>query len=80
MPARPASSKKTVPLVRMLVTLGLVGGIAASAVQFYRHPTETFNSLLRTRMLLAGRVKRDVMLMGWRCAIFAPGNVVHRWC
>ncbi|MHB8599244.1 MAG: alpha/beta fold hydrolase [Ktedonobacteraceae bacterium] len=72
MSARLASSKKTVPLVPALVTLGLVGGVAASTVQFYRHPTETFNSLLRTRMLLTGareeRCDVDGLAMRYFCA------------
>jgi pimeloyl-ACP methyl ester carboxylesterase len=54
MPNKATSSKRSVPLVPTLITLGLVGGVAALAAQFYRRPIETFNGLLRAGMLLAG--------------------------
>ena len=35
------SPRRIVPLVPTLVTLGLAGGVAAFAAQFYRRPTES---------------------------------------
>jgi pimeloyl-ACP methyl ester carboxylesterase len=61
------SPKRIVPLVPTLITLGLAGGVAAFAAQFYRRPTETFNGILRTRMLLMGAREEtsDVGGPGW---------------
>ncbi|HVB21862.1 MAG TPA: hypothetical protein VNG51_07960 [Ktedonobacteraceae bacterium] len=54
MPDKSTIPKKSVPLVPAFITLGLAGGAAAFASQFYRHPTGTLNTLLRTHMLLTG--------------------------
>jgi abhydrolase domain-containing protein 6 len=49
-----ASSKKPLPLLPALTALVATGGLAVLAVQVYRHPRETVNSIMRAGMLLSG--------------------------
>lgn len=77
MSTKSPTTRKTFPVVPTLLTLGAIGAagaVSALAVQFYRRPAETFNSLSRMRLRLAGAREETIDAGGLPMRYYCAGR------